>query len=61
LFQAELIHWNTDLKPDAPQQQSSGGHTHEQWAEAWRKYKMAESISDAASARRELDRLERAN
>lgn len=41
------------------QQPLLGNNRQSKWADAWRKYKMAESLDDAANARRELDRLER--
>lgn len=38
------------------QQPLIGNSRQSRWAEAWRKYNMAESLEDATSARRELDR-----
>lgn len=41
------------------QQPLLGNNRQSKWAAAWRKYKMAESLDDAANARRELDQLEK--
>jgi hypothetical protein len=49
--------WNTDLNQAKQSKADTAGLILE-WADAWRKYKMAESLDDAVKARRKLDRLE---
>jgi len=49
--------WNTDLNQAKYSKADTAGLILE-WADAWRKYKMAESLDDAVKARRKLDRLE---
>jgi hypothetical protein len=49
--------WNTNLNQAKQSKADTAGRTLE-WADAWRKYKMAETLDDAVKARRELDKLE---
>ena len=43
---------------DEGQQPLLGNNRQSKWADAWKKYKLAESLSAVVMARRELDRLE---